>query len=78
MGTINADFYLKAGIPYWSLSPRVYTSAGNAGGVYVDSAGGLYSADVGSTIGLRPVISLKLGTSIVDGDGTSTNPYIVK
>jgi len=38
----------------------------------------LLGAYVGGAIGLRPVVSLKLGTSIAEGDGTGASPYIVK
>ena len=31
-----------------------------------------------SVIGIRPAISLKLGIEFTSGDGTATNPYVVK
>ena len=79
LGTANANFYLKTGANYWSLSPYSFFRVGVASGFYVKSAGSLNTNDnVNRTVGLRPVVSLKFGTSIVDGDGTGASPYIVK
>jgi len=45
----------------------------------VSSNGYLSSDYVDSAYGLRPVVSLKLGTEFEDGgDGTTTKPYVVK
>ena len=78
LGTANANFYLYTGAHYWSLSPRYFYRSGNANGFRVDSTGILSNAGADSTRGLRPVVSLKLGTSIADGDGSPTSPYTVK
>jgi hypothetical protein len=78
LATANADFYLTTGAHYWSLSPSNFYTHGIAGEFIVYSMGGLNSPDVNVTVGLRPVISLKLGASIRDGDGTSESPYIIK
>ena len=37
-----------------------------------------FDNNVNTALGVRPVVSLKLGTSIEDGDGTSGSPYIIK
>ncbi len=45
----------------------------------VGSNGGLSIDAVYDLIGVRPVVSLTLGTEFVGGgDGTPTNPYVVK
>ena len=76
--TANANFYLTTGAYYWSLSPYVFGIDGNASGFDVHSAGILFDANATSTFGLRPVVSLKLGTSISEGEGTGASPYIIK
>ncbi len=43
----------------------------------VSNAGALYSGDVESDSGIRPVISLKPGTKYTTGDGSMENPYVV-
>ena len=78
LGEDNASFYLKTGAPYWSLSPYNFYRTGYAGEFSVYSAGALGTGYVDITFGLRPVVSLKLGTSILSGSGTSSSPYIIK
>ncbi len=76
--TSNTSYYLYTGNYYWSLSTDNFSS-NNAGEFLVNSYGNLINYCVNSTIGLRPVVSLKLGTEFEDGgDGTSTKPYVVK
>jgi len=60
------------------MSPSYFDGHGYANEFYVYSTGDLLGAYVGGAIGLRPVVSLKLGTSIAEGDGTGASPYIVK
>ena len=74
------DFYLRMGDNFWSLSPSDFSQ---------NSASELAPNPFGSPIststkyvngsGIRPVVSLKLGTEFeTGGDGTPTNPYVVK
>ena len=77
-GTANANFYLNTGANYWSLSPYYFECNGYAIEFIVRSNGYLSSTTVNVTFGLRPVVSLKLGTSISEGDGTGASPYIIK
>ena len=46
---------------------------------YVDSTG-IISGNyfVGNQYGLRPVVSLKSTDVVVSGDGTASNPYVIK
>ena len=78
IGTSNANYYLTTGTQYWTLSPRTFSTDGNSRGFRVYSSGTLDAHSVYNTIGLRPVISLKQGITISDGDGTATDPYIIK
>ena len=72
----SKDSYLTTGSYYWLSSPDGFVD-GRAVVSSVDSGGLLYAGDVGDSVGVRPSVSLKLGTSISGGNGTSDNPYIV-
>ncbi len=75
----NPDMYLDDGNGFWTMTPtrfqtlsyveRLY-AGGNTGGTRVDHEA--YMS------GFRPVISLKEGTGMISGNGTSANPYVVK
>ena len=78
ISTSNSAFYLKNGVNYWSLTPDVFTSEGGARYYRIASSGSVISVYSNKKAALRPVISLKLGTSIADGDGTAASPYIIK
>ena len=73
----NTTYYLYTGNYYWSLSPST-SSYYYANGFYLD-ANGFIGNGVYSAAGLRPVVSLKLGTEFEDGgEGTTLKPYVVK
>ena len=76
--TTNTNFYLNIEVDYWSTSPCTFASVGIAVESGISSLGKLTIFGVSNNAGLRPVISLKLGTSFEDGDGTGASPYIVK
>ena len=62
---------------YWgSLSPCRFDTYGVAALFAVYSSGTLSNYGANS-IGLRPSISLRPGTMIDKGNGTSNNPYVV-
>ena len=78
MGTANNSFYLYTGFNYWSMSPFNYYGANSVGFKVADN-GTLTGGNFTNSEGLRPVVSLKLGTEFVEGGtGTTANPYIVK
>ena len=59
----------------WTITPRASRSD------YVfslDSTGSVSSAYTGNARGVRPVVFLKSSIKIVDGDGSSSNPYILQ
>ena len=69
--------YLYTNNCYWTVSPVLMYVNGNAFVGAVHNTGILYVDLV--SIGVRPVISLKNGTLVnSNGDGTSTNPYVVQ
>ena len=74
----NTSYYLYNNTNYWTMSPSHIAYS------YV-SESVLYSTGYFGTNGisgfshtLRPVISLKKGTILSNGNGTSTSPYIVE
>ena len=74
-GTQNTTFYLNNGSNYWFLSPFDFDNHYAYGfDVY---SGYITFSDVRGTSGLRPSVSLKPGTPVISGDGTSTSPYII-
>ena len=71
--------YLYTNSIYWTFSPVMMVDFGNAYVGYVGSAGHVFDSFVYYTKGVRPVVSLANGTLVaLSGDGTSTNPYVVK
>ena len=71
--------YLYTNSYYWTFSPVLVNSGSVAycGAVY--NSGCVLASAVNVSSGVRPVISLKSGTVVEStGEGTATNPYIVK
>ncbi|MBQ3307060.1 MAG: hypothetical protein IJG68_02580 [Bacilli bacterium] len=78
--TDNTSYYLNSGTYYWLASP-FYFYRQYAFDFVMHSSSGTLSAvftSVAYTYGVRPVVSLKLGTKISGGTGTSSDPYVVK
>ena len=75
-GTGNGAFYLYTGKGYWTLSPDVFNNAG-ADVILATAAGDPYFTYAYMTMGVRPVLSLKQGTTISSGSGSVMNPFIV-
>ena len=70
--------YLYAGIFQWSLSPSFF-DYNYAHGETLTASGYMYgNTSVADSVGVRPSVSLKLGTLISGGDGTVESPYVVK
>ena len=72
----NSSFYLESG--FWTLSPAIYYG-GYISNFLVINAGSICFPDKGDDAytGIRPVLSLKQGTTISSGSGTATDPFIV-
>ena len=56
---------------YWFLTPYSFNYD------VATSYSGVDTRIVNSNLGVRPVISLKAGTSYINGDGSMNSPYIV-
>ena len=76
--TNNNTYYLYTNKYYWNISPYSFLDT-DAHEFYVDSTG-IISGNyfVGNQYGLRPVVSLKSTDVVVSGDGTASNPYVIK
>ena len=77
LGTINNSYYLYTGQWYWALSASNWNS-GTALVFNVSSSGYLFSHDVYSSYGVRPVVSLRTSTLVTSGTGTETDPYVIE
>ena len=76
-GNSNYDYYLWNGFDYWAMSPLTSNSSSSIS--VLNSTGLITAYSANSNVETRPVVSLKHGTEFeLDGDGTSTNPYVVK
>ena len=76
-GSTNASFYLYTGERYmWSLSPSSL-SVSSASEFDLVSTGAFSISGVINAHGLRPVISLKYGTVVSGGNGSSNSPFTV-
>ena len=75
---VNRAYYLYTGNDYWTMSPK-YFSYYDSITFCMSSYGVPGGSLVNTSYGVRPVVSLKLGTEFeTGGDGTPTNPYVVK
>ena len=71
-----STYYLYTNKSWWSGSPGDYYE-GYAAASVVGSSGYLGDDYVGSSYGVRPVVSLAPGIGIASGSGTSTSPYVI-
>ncbi len=76
--TTNESYYLSIGTSYYLMSPRSFDRMSYMNRIL--SNGSIYSDNLVNNRGLRPVLSLKNGTTIVDNDadGTVSKPYVIK
>ena len=78
-GIANNTFYLYTGQITWSMSPFTYNGSGAPYMFSIAGTGELWYTQTSYNAPIvRPAISLKPGTTFMEGgDGTSTNPYVV-
>ncbi len=78
-GSNNEKFYLKSGEYYYSMTPLHYYSTGMNAEIFgITNKGQLKEANANGSWRLRPVINLNADVTIMQGDGTPTNPYIIE
>lgn len=94
IGLINADEMLMAGVSWtdpaksnyleynsqtWSLTPSTISSSSHAAGLMGDYGNlSFYAADINGAYAIRPVINLNASTQISSGNGSESNPFVVK
>ena len=78
LGSSMNNYYLDTGIDYWTMTPRSFISYGRV--FTINSYGSLYAVNVDYSTGkgIRPVISIKPGLSVIRGTGTVLDPYVVE
>ena len=76
VGQYNTKYYLYNETSNWTMSSFNFNYK-NALKYDLYSSGGFGSAQVTGSNGVRPSISLKKGTVLSSGNGTSASPYIV-
>jgi len=72
----NASYYLNNGTAWWSMSPIGFD--GSHAYVWREGAGIFDGGSVYDAFGVRPVINLVSNVQITGGNGTKTNPYVIK
>ena len=86
VGLISTSDYLQAGGKNSYLNSETYywtiNSDKDGKALYINNEGGINNLSSNEdnyfSYGIRPVITLKEEISIVDGDGTKTNPYVIE
>ena len=76
--TNNTSYYLYTGQTYWTMSPYYFSGTYGEAHVFgVKPNGDFYNWYAIYTAGVRPVINLRADVQITEGNGTSSNPYVV-
>ena len=75
--TNNQTYYLNTGDIFWTMSSRWFNSA-SARGIFVLTTGNFAHSNMAYVGSVRPVINLKNNVEITSGDGTVSNPYVIK
>jgi len=75
----NSNYYLYNGKYYWALSPSYFISKGSHAYVWCVMPSGSLNPwyYVAYSHGVRPVINIKVDTTITKGDGSSINPFVL-
>ena len=68
----SSESYLYTGEWWWTMSPAHFQN----NSAYVYDSYAVHSTN--SELGVRPAVSLKAGTVIADGDGSVSDPYVIK
>ncbi len=76
VGEEYEEYYLTKGDLFWTMSPLDFDPSARVWSV-VDY-GDVGSVAVDNEVGARPAINLKSTVKVTGGDGTSSNPYVIK
>ena len=84
--TNNTNYYIaqnaKSGATYWwTMTPNDWNGTNSRARIIriggTTTTGYINATHVANSFGVRPVISLKSCVKVLDGDGTSSNPYTI-
>ena len=76
-GGSNFSYYLYTGPQFWSMTPLAFSYLGSQSEVGI--FGSMFAGNaVNQSFGIRPVINLKSSVEITSGNGTSSDPYVIK
>ncbi len=73
----NTSYYLYNGVHSWSISPYPF-GTWYTDGFSLHSSGNFGNGNIADLLGGRPVLSLKSGTVLSSGSGTSSSPYVIQ
>ncbi len=73
----NNNYYLYSSYWYWTMSPTYWNGSRMLVGI-INSKGFISSDYLSQKNGVRPVINLDTNVDITTGDGTESNPYVIK
>ena len=75
----NTNYYLYNSRNLWTLSPSAFMSANSLTRIwFVSSSENLeWWGNATYSLGVRPVINIKVDATITKGDGSSINPYLI-
>ena len=73
----NSNLYLYNGEDWWTLSP-IYIYQSHVRLFLFGYNGNLDYESSNTSKGIRPSISLKVGTTITDGNGSSSDPFVIQ
>jgi len=79
-GEENTSYYMNVGRNYWLMTPYSYDTSEGVSMTFVDSDGAINIDKLAenSKYIVIPVVSIKSTSVVKSGDGTSSNPYIIK
>lgn len=73
----NTKYYLKFNNDYWTMTPSRFNES-TTKAFYVDDQGMIKESPTTTELSIRPVITLINGALVSSGNGTSSNPYIIR
>lgn len=79
LGRYHYNSFLRSGSGFWLLSPRHRSNNGQVSAYRIGAEGSSANGALtdSTSYGVRPVISLKPGTTATTGSGIATDPWVV-
>ncbi len=74
----NSNFYLWTGTYWWTMTPYYFGGPYGANSLNLYANGDLDTSPIYYGRGIRPAVSLKPGIRTIDGDGSTSNPFVIE